>query len=104
MRTVFEAQADNWKVDLVRLRRVQSTHLSALSAALINWSVEALDAGSREEIVRLFAEMRRAILLTQAEWPLSLINDAAALKAYTLASRRTIHASTAFFASMKAKL
>jgi len=100
MRAVFEEKTASWKVDLVRLRRTQSTHFSALAETLNAWSAEALDAASREEIVHLFAEMRRAIALTQTEWPLSLINDAASLEAYTQASRRTIEASSAFFAWM----
>jgi hypothetical protein len=104
MRDLFERKPIDWKLGLVRLRRTQSAQLATLSECLIEWSGEALDEPSRTEVMRLFTDMRRSIALTQTEWPLSLINDAAALDAYSAASRRTIEASSAFFSWMKARL
>ncbi|AUW57421.1 hypothetical protein C1T17_04205 [Sphingobium sp. SCG-1] len=104
MKAAFEAQSENWKLDLIRLRKIQASQLSALSESLAGWSHDRLDAAAGREITALFIAMRRAISMTQTIWPLSLIKDPASLEAYTLASRQTIEASEAFFAWMRLRL
>lgn len=104
MRAVFEAKSGNWKLELVKLRRIQGVQLSILSESLGKWAGQVLDPGDRETATRLFAEMRRSVGTTQAEWPLSLINDAESLRRYNAASQHAIAASTAFFSWIRTHL
>lgn len=101
MREVFEKQADNWRLELVRLRRKQAAQLFSLSDRLTEWSRESGRSLEAQQALSLFAEMRRMIATTQTEWPLSLINDEESLDAYSVASRRAIASSEAFFSFMR---
>ncbi|MDB5583759.1 MAG: hypothetical protein JWR80_8935 [Bradyrhizobium sp.] len=104
MRELFESQGGNWKLELIRKRRVQAKQLIDVSRALTHWAEDGSNKTDLDEAKNMFEKMRRSIMMGQTEWPLSLIHDEASLQSFSVAARRNGQASEEFFRWIRAQL